>query len=361
MTIDDSLESIDFDKARQQCKVKLQMLRDERTRFRVRAFNTWNNRLEKPCTSDEANKAQEQLASFDDSITALNEKILKYQAMMDSFDASHGDPDTPFIKKNTAPGATMVPPFKSYKVTLDGGIPRYGASHLGINQPYKVASDPVDRFSVMAKSIYGTQFEEICPRLLCLAILDGDQSQKLVRAMSASSTQLTWEMCESLFVNVLVTQFDKEEMVNAAVRCGRKPGEAYKEYAWRLESLVRVFKLGRSSVRTGLFKDLFKTTIDLAEDFVKYLELIPGPDDANYRKRSWTTILPCSDLDSHPVKKQRIASAGDEQGTTRMRGEFMCLNGCGKNATHNTADCKICGLCKGRGPHCCELSQAEPT
>ncbi|KAF8904299.1 hypothetical protein BGZ58_006504 [Dissophora ornata] len=89
--------------------------------------------------------------------------------------ASHGDPDTLSIKNA---GDTIVPPFKSDKVTLDDNIPRYGVNRLGVNQPYKVISEPMeflDLFKSKASTIHGTLFGEFCRRLLTQAILDDDR------------------------------------------------------------------------------------------------------------------------------------------------------------------------------------------
>ncbi|KAG0317349.1 hypothetical protein BGZ99_006357 [Dissophora globulifera] len=159
------------------------------------------------------------------------------------------------------------------------------------------------------------------------------------------------------------------ETVRAAIRKGRNNGESYRAYSWRLEHLDRVYKICELPSHEELLKDLQLTVpsttvnlielrnyihqiaegspkkkIDRVDVFIKYLGYMLGPDDASERKRSWIASIGSAQSD--------VASSRSDRPNKKPRrgtGGFYCGNGCGKNNTHDTADCKICNKCYRRG------------
>ena len=97
------------------------------------------------------------------------------------------------------------------------------------------------------QSIYGDELDKVAYRLLTLAILDDEESTRLKKALNdLVPEKRTWAMCEQLSADTLKTSAEKTKEVENAIKAGMRTGESYKQYAWRLQRLERIYKLGGS-------------------------------------------------------------------------------------------------------------------
>ncbi|CAO3568665.1 unnamed protein product [Mortierella alpina] len=240
-----------------------------------------------------------------------------------------------------------------------------------------VAMEFLEAFHSQSKNIHGTAIDKICHRLLPQAVLEEGPRTRLEHAIQDTPAQnLNWEVCEFLFINTLMTDSEKELEVRMTIARGIKAGESYERYAWRLQSLVKVYKVGASSMhavtlrqmvlsippmvfdamKARVIQDLIiegcarnmmplipeeKNIIDSAARFCKYLEKMTGPEDCDDRTRHRFSILDGVDQKSNKRAKHDV-----DEGSSAV---FDCKNGCGKNPTHDTNGCRICGKCKQRG------------
>src|SRR5690554_2248467 len=273
---------------------------------------------------------------------------------------------------------------KPSKATLDDTIPRFGSVHLGKGQKFKVLCNTMEfleMFSSQAKNIHGENFENICARLMKQAILDDDQRQRMEHRMGAMQPhELTWLKCESLFTETLMTALERDMELKVAITRGILPGESYQRYAWRLERLIRIYKVCESTSHPITLRQLKMTIppeifdimtmrfimehalldvnaedvpkdITRADQFCTYLEKMTGPEDSDERKRSKVRVAEDGNTEGRQLKRQKhnTLEEDDYQGSTTLKPMYDCQNGCGKNSTHDTDGCIICGICLKRG------------
>ncbi|KAF9404394.1 hypothetical protein BGZ76_006992, partial [Entomortierella beljakovae] len=102
-------------------------------------------------------------------------------------------------------------------------------------------------------------FTTICSMLLYLANQQSNYLQAMIGLFLFSSgcstdtmdaipaADLTWEVCEQTFIQELKTPRQRGQEVLEAVKVGMKLRESYKEYAWRLERMNRIYKITGSA------------------------------------------------------------------------------------------------------------------
>ncbi|KAG0250768.1 hypothetical protein DFQ27_009214 [Actinomortierella ambigua] len=300
-------------------------------------------------------------------------KVSEYNRLL----ASHGPPPEP-----TNPSSTDGWPAymgKHNKVTLDVAIPRFGPKGSVTPTGTILLSSPLEfleKFHTQAQSIYPTQLDAICAQLLILAMMDDTQQRRLQREFHQLGGNPTWATCERVFTDTLMTEAEQLRAAKKAIRAGMLPGESFERYAWRLERMVRVYKICESpshSTLLGLMQvtipssvlasmnlwfsmatvmnlvkaptpssdDSTKRDIRLitrADEFYLFLERMPGPDDCDDRKR----VLLGDDDDDSTSRSFKRARHGD-------RSNVYCKNGCGWNPTHDSTGCVLCSNCKTRG------------
>ncbi|KAF9176706.1 hypothetical protein BGZ51_009777, partial [Haplosporangium sp. Z 767] len=91
--------------------------------------------------------------------------------------------------------------------------------------------------------------------------------------------------------------------------------------------------------------------ITRADQFCVYLEKMTGPEDSDERKRSMNNAMGDGGNESRQSKRQKPNTSEEEvhQGHSASKPTYECMNGCGRNATHDTSGCIICGVCSKRG------------
>jgi hypothetical protein len=337
----------------------------------------------------DAGEDKAQKEEHEKSSSALLEKIEQYEALIKDLILTVQDehaPETSFSRSTPSENAQFVyQSNKADKVTMDTSIPRFGPAKLALSAGSGVTLlaaplEFLEKFHSQARNIHGNNFDKICSRLLCLAVLDDDQQRRLNRAIETTTEPLNWATCEQLFTDTLLTTLEKEEQAKAAICKGRREGESYEKYAWRLERIVRIYKICESPTHSTALKfmkatipsevlnsmnlrfaienalkdvnaDQVPLEITRADQFYTCLERMEGPDDCEERKRIRASF-PEDTIEESRAAKRLKPNASDET-QKPMLGKpktfFDCDNGCGRNTTHDTSGCIICGNCKARG------------
>ncbi|KAF9090395.1 hypothetical protein BGX27_002266, partial [Mortierella sp. AM989] len=344
--------------------------------------------LEGDALSDSDRQHQRSLdTELDSEAAIIREKIARLEQRLQDLSvrtsSSSSTPATPVVVHTAA---------KVTKVILEDSIPRYGKSELGKGQKFRTLSNAMEfleLFQSQVRSIHGDNFPNICFRLLKQAILDDEERRRMERAIdNLSDSERTWEACELLFTDTLKTLAEKESEVKVVIRQGMRSGESYTRYAWRLKRMARIYKIYESAYHSHIVTQLKlslpphiidtmntrfilfhlasgqvdiddKTRICNINDFYKYLEGITGPEDCEERLRGRdVTWHPSEDDSDRPSKRQKLNDVRDgTSASSKAKTSFFCHNGCGKNPTHDTSNCMICGNCKARGHYANKCAQ----
>lgn len=342
-----------YDEILQDTKNALESLREERKQ-KLQKLATTMLRIQHSGPTYDATQDLALKAQLGTSINELREQIETYETLIRNMMESNPDVQNPESVGSIPSTSTqvVVQSKKSDKVTLDTSIPRFGPKKLAASAAgITVLESPLEfleRFHAQASNIHGPNFDKVCSRLLRLAVLDDDQQQRLARAIETTHETLNWNTCEQLFTDTLLTALEKEDQARKAILKGRRPGESYQKYAWRLERIVRIYKICESPTHSSLLK-IMKITIpsvvmdtmnnryaitnallDInaedvrieithAEDFYKFLEKMTGPDDCEERKRIRASIPEDPPEASPPIKKQKTnVNTGDDAPNQRQ-------------------------------------------
>ncbi|KAG0020868.1 hypothetical protein BGZ80_003440 [Entomortierella chlamydospora] len=313
-------------------------------------------------TKDDATvEEQASLPSIEERIVTLNGKIQKLESRLRQV-------TKPFTSSTpkTAATTSSLSEHPERKLVLDDTIPRYGkytsVSFDQSRKSYRVISNAMeflDVFHSRASSIHGDNFLSVCSRLLSLAILDDAERQRT-------------------FIDELKTAHQKTREVIQAVKACMIKGESYKRYAWRLERINRIYKIGGSAFREQVVAHLElsipATTLDqlnvlltvlhvqgtsdrtfqratTIKDFCRSLVHLAGPEDCDDRRHSHEHADRDDNGDgARPAKRAKSRHDNKDSDVFGKSGQtFFCRNGCGTNKTHDTEGCLICGNCKARG------------
>ncbi|KAF9943727.1 hypothetical protein BGZ70_005504, partial [Mortierella alpina] len=212
-----------------------------------------------------------QLIAVTTEAKRLEDRVSKFQSLVKRLEASQ--PARKSDKDVIEGGGDSAVPNEERKVTLDDTIPRFGLTYLGKGRKYKVidvAMEFLEAFHSQAKNIHGTAIDKICHRLLPQAVLEEGPRTRLEHAIQATPSQnLNWEVCEFLFINTLMTDSEKELDVRMTIARGIKAGESYERYAWRLQSLVKVYKVGASSMHAVTLRQMVLSIPPMVFDAMK--------------------------------------------------------------------------------------------
>ncbi|KAG0196102.1 hypothetical protein BGX31_005624, partial [Mortierella sp. GBA43] len=249
-----------FEETLASTKERLQELREER---KVVLQRIGHIVLRKTHAGPEYNDAEDRKLKSDleTESAKLLADIEEYDSLVKQMTAMQEDEDTPVLDSKTSNEGHHVVYNKTDKVTLDSSTPRFGPKKLAasVGAGITVLESPLElleKFHAQASNIHGPNFDKVCSRLLSLAILDDDQQRRLARAMESSNQTLTWRTCEQLFTDTLLTSLEKDEQAKTAIAKGMRPGESYERYAWRLERIVRIYKICESPSHATLLKHM---------------------------------------------------------------------------------------------------------
>ncbi|KAF9187946.1 hypothetical protein BGZ51_001637 [Haplosporangium sp. Z 767] len=263
------------------------------------------------------------------------------------------------------------------RVPFDDNIPRFGPQKAGAGQPFMVIESSLvflERFHSYCSKIMGVDFEANCHKMLIMAILEGGPRMRLQDELhKIPAGEMSWEKCEELFIEIVLTRARREKELNKVIKKGRRRGELYLHYARRLMHFIRIFKI---DVRDKIYIEAILNTVpsevvsqietrliarnpndallDSLTRFCEELETFYGPDDAldtvfgtngseedtsRSRKRSHSI---------HAHNRRPYGEHGDDQETNRKVFRYNCKK-CGDNNTHTTEKCTRCDKCQKRG------------
>ncbi|KAF9898483.1 hypothetical protein EC991_011185, partial [Linnemannia zychae] len=159
------------------------------------------------------------------------------------------------------------------KLSLDSGTPRFGDAKMCKGQLYFVTSDPhifLDAFRNYCESSYGQKaFLASASRLMIMAILHEQTRQQFSDAIAGKGdSTLTWEECEEAFVNSVLTPIERFRTVANVAETGRKHKETYRNFALRLQRMVRVYRIddGNSTVLSGIMRSIPSLELSLIKN-----------------------------------------------------------------------------------------------
>jgi hypothetical protein len=123
-----------------------------------------------------------------------------------------------------APTTTTVP---DKKLTLDPSTPRFGVRKAGKTYTYPLLSDPhlfLDSFHSYCTNSYGSAFAQNAVRLLGMAVEDEETAQQLQAAFKQlSDSTVSWEECEKVFVDSVLSPSERFRTVAKVAKTGRNP------------------------------------------------------------------------------------------------------------------------------------------
>ncbi len=249
MAVDEQEAELSFEEALSSAQAKLSTATAE-----LRNMQTKSANLELKIDEGGYDSTQDSalLVTVTNAAERLQERVNKFKSMVNRLEASQPVKRAPKELGDTNESVTSG---EERKVILDDSIPRFGPVYLGKGRKYKVldvAMEFLEGFQSQAKNIHGSTFDRICHRLLQQAVLEEGPRTRLEHALSNMNGkgvhETNWEACEFLFINTLMTDSEKGLEVRTLIANGIRSGESFERYSWRLQTLVKIYKVGTSSM-----------------------------------------------------------------------------------------------------------------